>query len=70
MTQAEVLMTPEEAPVLTIEDVSIQFGDFKAVKHVSTEVGKNEVRFFIGPNGAGRYIRFRRTQRCRKNDDS
>ena len=40
MTQAEVLMTPEEAPVLTIEDVSIQFGDFKAVKHVSTEVGK------------------------------
>ena len=44
MTQAEVLMTPEEAPVLTIEDVSIQFGDFKAVKHVSTEVGKNEVR--------------------------
>ena len=54
MTQAEVLMTPEEAPVLTIEDVSIQFGDFKAVKHVSTEVGKNEVRFFIGPNGAGK----------------
>ena len=54
MTQAEVLMTPEEAPVLTIEDVSIQFGDFKAVKHVSAEVGKNEVRFFIGPNGAGK----------------
>lgn len=41
-------------PVLDIEDVSIQFGDFKAIKDVSTSVGKHEIRFFIGPNGAGK----------------
>ncbi|WP_432629760.1 urea ABC transporter ATP-binding protein UrtD [Brotaphodocola sp.] len=41
-------------PVLDIQDVSIKFGDFKAIKDVSTSVGKNEIRFFIGPNGAGK----------------
>lgn len=40
--------------ILNIEDVSINFGDFKAIKNVSTVVGKNEIRFFIGPNGAGK----------------
>ncbi len=44
----------EEDAILTIEDISIQFGDFKAIKNVSTKVGKNEIRFFIGPNGAGK----------------
>lgn len=43
-----------QIPLLDIEDVSIQFGDFKAIKHVSTSVGENEIRFFIGPNGAGK----------------
>lgn len=41
-------------PLLSIEDVSIQFGSFQAIKHVSTQVGRNELRFFIGPNGAGK----------------
>lgn len=41
-------------PVLDIDDVSIEFGDFKAVKGVSTSIAKNEIRFFIGPNGAGK----------------
>ena len=41
-------------PILTIEDVSIKFGDFKAIKHVSTSVKEKEIRFFIGPNGAGK----------------
>lgn len=44
----------KEDPILSIEDVSIQFGDFKAIKNVSTSIGENEVRFFIGPNGAGK----------------
>lgn len=43
-----------ENKILSIQDVSIQFGDFKAIKHVSTDIGKNEIRFFIGPNGAGK----------------
>lgn len=41
-------------PILEINDVSISFGNFKAVKHVSTSVEENEIRFLIGPNGAGK----------------
>lgn len=40
--------------ILKIENVSIEFGDFKAIQHVSTSVEDHEVRFFIGPNGAGK----------------
>ena len=46
--------TALEAPLLQIDDVSIQFGDFKAISHVSTTVEKNEIRFFIGPTERGR----------------
>ena len=52
--QAAATQEGDEAPLLSIEDVSINFGDFKAIKNVSTSVGNNEVRFFIGPNGAGK----------------
>lgn len=41
-------------PIIQIQHASITFGDFKAIKDVSTSVGKNEIRFFIGPNGAGK----------------
>lgn len=41
-------------PILSIEDVCIDFGDFHAIKHVDTKVEANEIRFFIGPNGAGK----------------
>lgn len=44
----------EKPALLSIEDVSISFGDFKAIKGVTTSVGENEIRFFIGPNGAGK----------------
>lgn len=48
------VITQESRPVLVLDDISINFGDFKAIKHVSTTVGEKEVRFFIGPNGAGK----------------
>lgn len=44
----------EKNVVLDINDVSVTFGSFKAVKHVTTKVYENEVRFLIGPNGAGK----------------
>lgn len=40
--------------ILSIDDVSITFGTFKAVKNVTTSVKENEIRFLIGPNGAGK----------------
>lgn len=54
MEQLTEAMNAGAEPVLDIENVSIQFGDFKAIKEVSTSVGRNEIRFFIGPNGAGK----------------
>lgn len=44
----------ESAPLLSIEDVSVDFGGFHALSHVTTSVGDHEIRFFIGPNGAGK----------------
>ena len=44
----------QKKPVLILDNISINFGDFKAIKQVSTSVDENEVRFFIGPNGAGK----------------
>ena len=33
-------------PVIEIKNASITFGNFKAVKNVTTSIGKNEIRFF------------------------
>ena len=41
-------------PILSLDNVSISFGDFNAIQHVSTTVKDHEIRFFIGPNGAGK----------------
>lgn len=38
----------QEAPALKIENVSIRFGDFKAIKNVSTSVGKTKPVFLSG----------------------
>lgn len=43
-----------KSTVLDINDISITFGNFRAVKNVSTSVKENEVHFLIGPNGAGK----------------
>lgn len=43
-----------EKPILTLNQISINFGDFQAIKNVSTTIYKNKIHFFIGPNGAGK----------------
>nr|WP_295884256.1 urea ABC transporter ATP-binding protein UrtD [uncultured Devosia sp.] len=39
---------------LTLTDLSVSFGGFKAVNGLTLEVGKGELRCLIGPNGAGK----------------
>lgn len=41
-------------PILKINNISVTFDRFQAIKNVSTEIIENEIRFFIGPNGAGK----------------
>lgn len=44
----------KKRPVIEVEDASISFDNFKAVKNVTTSIYENEIRFLIGPNGAGK----------------
>lgn len=41
-------------PLLSVKNLSIQFGGLKAVQNVSFEIQKNELLGLIGPNGAGK----------------
>ncbi len=43
------------APVMSIEDLSISYGDDKyAVKHVSAEIEENSITAIMGPSGCGK----------------
>jgi ABC-2 type transport system ATP-binding protein len=41
-------------PVITAEELTVRFGDFTAVDHVSFSIEKGEVFGFLGPNGSGK----------------
>ncbi|MDR3200735.1 MAG: urea ABC transporter ATP-binding protein UrtD [Spirochaetales bacterium] len=40
--------------IIYLEDISVQFGDFKALDNVIFFMSPGELRFLIGPNGAGK----------------
>lgn len=40
--------------MINVENLTKQYGDFKAVDNISFEVKKGEVFAFLGPNGAGK----------------
>lgn len=42
------------SPVITADGLTIRFGNFTAVDHVTFEVGKGELFGFLGPNGSGK----------------
>jgi branched-chain amino acid transport system ATP-binding protein len=41
-----------------VDEVTVRFGGITALKKVSIEVGRNEIRGVIGPNGAGKTTLF------------
>jgi phosphate transport system ATP-binding protein len=46
--------TTVENPRMTCRDVNVHYGDNHAIKHVSLDIGRNEVIAMIGPSGCGK----------------
>ena len=40
--------------VLTVENITLSFGEVRAIRDVSFDIRKSEIRAIIGPNGAGK----------------
>jgi phosphate transport system ATP-binding protein len=47
-------MMANEKKIISINDVTIKYGDFEAVKNVSIDVAEHKVTAFIGPSGCGK----------------
>jgi phosphate transport system ATP-binding protein len=45
---------PKTDPVFAVEDLSVYYGDFRAVRDVSLTVQQRQVTAFIGPSGCGK----------------
>jgi len=46
--------TPPTTPLLTVEDISVQFAGIKALTDISFQLQPGEIFAVIGPNGAGK----------------
>jgi len=46
--------TPTERSPSKADDLTMRFGDFTAVDHVSFNIGRGEIFGFLGSNGAAR----------------
>jgi phosphate transport system ATP-binding protein len=45
---------PEDTVVLSTKDLSVFYGDFRAVRDVSLYIKRSEITAFIGPSGCGK----------------
>lgn len=48
------MTSPADTPSLEVKDLSVTYGEFKAVENLSLSIEKGELIGVIGPNGAGK----------------
>jgi phosphate transport system ATP-binding protein len=46
--------TPQVEPVFRVRDLSVLYGDFRAVRDANLDVHEHEITAFIGPSGCGK----------------
>ena len=46
--------------ILTVENITLSFGAVRAIRDVSFDIQKSEIRAIIGPNGAGKNLHAQR----------
>ncbi|CAA9326667.1 MAG: Phosphate transport ATP-binding protein PstB [uncultured Nocardioidaceae bacterium] len=54
LASTERRLPAEPDPVMGCEDVTIYYGDFRAVTRVNMDFGRNEITALIGPSGCGK----------------
>ena len=47
-------MENTKVPVISAKDLNLWYGDFKALKGISLDVGEREITALIGPSGCGK----------------
>jgi len=52
--EARVEADVEQEAVFDVKDVSVYYGDFRAIRNVTLPIRKNEITALIGPSGCGK----------------
>ena len=47
-------MENTNVPVISAKDLNLWYGDFKALKSISLDVGEREIPALLGPSGCGK----------------
>ena len=53
-------------PVISAKDLNLWYGDFKALKGISLDVGEREITALIGPSGCGKSTFLKTLNRLKK----
>ncbi len=43
-----------DLPIFAVRDLSVKYGEFRAVRDVTLDIGEHEITAFIGPSGCGK----------------
>ena len=46
--------TPTAPVKISVKDLNLYYGDFQALKHITMDIGRNQITAFIGPSGCGK----------------